>query len=183
MPPSQQTGIPRIWIVAGLFTLVAPALQAWRSWVLLASYDQGIFQQVLWNSLHGHWFESTLSSQLSTNVVHAGELPSVDYERLGQHFMPTLLLWAPLLWLLGGAALPMVQVGLISSAGLVLHKLAQGLLTHRTELDWLRLFRRQCADRANPWELHRSLPAPPGGVQPDVGARRTPTLAGPRTLY
>ena len=49
---------------------------------LLASYDQGIFQQVLWNSLHGHWFESTLSSQLSTNVEHAGELPSVDYERL-----------------------------------------------------------------------------------------------------
>ena len=136
MSPSQQTGIPRIWIVAGLFTLVALTLQAWRSWVLLASYDQGIFQQVLWNSLHGHWFESTLSSQLSTNVIHAGELPSMDYERLGQHFTPTLLLWAPLLWLLGGAALPLVQVGLISSAGLVLHKLAQGLLPHRTA-NWI----------------------------------------------
>ena len=115
---------------------MALTLQAWRSWVLLASYDQGIFQQVLWNSLHGHWFESTLSSQLSTNVIHAGELPSVDYERLGQHFTPTLLLWAPLLWLLGGAALPMVQVGLISSAGFVLHKLAQGLLPHRTA-NWI----------------------------------------------
>ena len=132
MSPSQQTGIPRIWIVAGLFTLLALTLQAWRSWVLLASYDQGIFQQVLWNSLHGHWFESTLSSQLSTNVIHAGELPSVDYERLGQHFTSTLLLWAPLLCLLGRAALPLVKVGMISSAGLVLHRLVQGLLPHRT---------------------------------------------------
>ena len=74
----------------------------WRSWVLLSSYDQGIFQQVLWNSWHGRLFESTLSSQLSTNVIHAGELPSVDYQRLGQHFTPTLLLGAPLLALGGG---------------------------------------------------------------------------------
>jgi len=136
MSPSQQTGIPRIWIIAGLFTVVALTLQAWRSWVLLASYDQGIFQQVLWNSLHGHWFESTLSSQLSTNVIHAGELPAVDYERLGQHFTPTLLFWVPLLWMIGGAALPLVQVGLISAAGLVLHKLAQGLLPQRTA-NWI----------------------------------------------
>ena len=100
--------------------------------MLLASYDQGIIQQVLWNSLNGHWFKSTLSSQLSTNVIHAGEMPSVDYERLGQHFTSTLLLWAPLLCLLGRAALPLVKVGMISSAGLVLHKLAQGLLPHRT---------------------------------------------------
>ena len=136
MSPSQQTGIPRIWVVAGLFTVVALTLQAWRSWVLLASYDQGIFQQVLWNSLHGHWFESTLSSQLSTNVIHAGELPSVGYERLGQHFTPTLLLGVPLLWMLGGAALPLLQVGLISTAGLVLHKLSQGLLPQRTA-NWI----------------------------------------------
>ena len=136
MSPSRQAGIPRILIVAGLFILLGLALQAWRSWVLLASYDQGIFQQVLWNSLHGHWFESTLSSQLSTNVIHAGELPSVDYERLGQHFTPTLLLWAPLLGLIGGAALPLVQIGLIGSAGLVLHRLAGGLLPQRTA-NWI----------------------------------------------
>ena len=96
--------------------------------MLLASYDQGIFQQVLWNSWHGRLFESTLSSQLSTNVIHAGELPSVDYQRLGQHFTPTLLLGAPLLALGGGAALPLVQVGLISAAGLVLHRLARALV-------------------------------------------------------
>ena len=50
--------------------------------MLLASYDQGIFQQVLWNSFQGHPFESTLSSQLSASVGQGGELPSVDYERL-----------------------------------------------------------------------------------------------------
>lgn len=126
----------RVVIVAGLFAAICLGLQAWRSWVLLASYDQGIFQQVLWNSLHGHWFESTLSSQLSTNVEHAGELPSVDYERLGQHFTPTLLLFAPLLGLLGGAALPLAQVGLITAAGLVLHRLASGCLPERTA-NWI----------------------------------------------
>ena len=54
-----------------IFAVVALLLQAWRSQVLLASYDQGIFQQVLWNSLRGHPFESTLSSQLSTlSLIH-----------------------------------------------------------------------------------------------------------------
>ena len=101
MSSSLSPGPARLLVTAGLFTLMALGLQAWRSWVLLASYDQGIFQQVLWNSWHGRLFESTLSSQLSTNVIHAGELPSVDYQRLGQHFTPTLLLGAPLLALVG----------------------------------------------------------------------------------
>ncbi len=122
----------RIPLVAAGFLLALLALQSWRSWALLASYDQGIFQQVLWNSLHGHWFESTLSSQLSTNVIHAGALPSIGYARLGQHFTPTLLIWAPLVGLLGGAALPLLQVGLITAAGLVLYRLAHQLVPDRT---------------------------------------------------
>ena len=89
-----------------IFAVIALVLQAWRSHVLLASYDQGIFQQVLWNSLRGHPFESTLSSQLSTNVIHSGEPAGLGYARLGQHFTPSLLLWAPLFALIGGAALP-----------------------------------------------------------------------------
>jgi len=123
-------------LAAGLFAVVMLGLQLWKSWVLLAGYDQGIFQQVAWNSLHGRWFESSLSSQLSTNVVHAGELPFVGYERLGQHFTPTLLLWAPLLGVFGAAALPVVQVGLITAAGLVLHRLAAPRLPARTA-NWL----------------------------------------------
>ena len=123
-------------LAASLFAVVTLGLQLWKSWVLLAGYDQGIFQQVAWNSLHGHWFESSLSSQLSTNVVHAGQLPFVGYERLGQHFTPTLLLWAPLLVVFGAAALPVVQVGLITAAGLVLHRLATPRLPARTA-NWL----------------------------------------------
>ena len=119
-----------------IFAVIALVLQAWRSHVLLASYDQGIFQQVLWNSLRGHPFESTLSSQLSTNVIHSGEPAGLGYARLGQHFTPSLLLWAPLFGLIGGAALPLVQVGLIASAGLVLHQLALQLVPARTA-NWL----------------------------------------------
>ena len=122
----------RVVFIAAGFSLALLALQGWRAWVLLASYDQGIFQQVLWNSLDGHWFESTLSSQLSTNVIHDGAAPSVGYARLGQHFTPTLLIWAPLVGLIGGAALPLVQVGLITAAGLVLHRLANQLVPERT---------------------------------------------------
>ena len=126
------SGARRVLVIAAVFAVVTLGLQAWRSWVLLASYDQGIFQQVLWNSLHGHPFQSTLSSQLSTNVEHAGQLPDVTYARLGQHFTPTLLIWAPLLGLFGGAALPLVHVALITAAGLVLHRLASRLVPERT---------------------------------------------------
>ncbi|MCT0199973.1 DUF2079 domain-containing protein [Synechococcus sp. CS-1325] len=109
---------------AVVFAIVGLVLQWWRLQVLTASYDQGIFLQVLWNSLRGHPFESTLSSQLSASVVHDGLLPALGYHRLGQHFTPALLLWAPLVGLLGAGALPLVQVGLMTAAGLVLHRFA-----------------------------------------------------------
>jgi len=114
----------RVWLAAGVFTLVGWALQWWRLQSLAATMDQGILFQVLWNGLSGHPFESTLSSQLSTNVVHGGELPALGYHRLGQHFTPTLALWIPLVALLGKWALPMLQVALIAAAGLVLHRIA-----------------------------------------------------------
>ena len=60
----------------------------------------------------------------------------MGYARLGQHFTPTLLIWAPLLDLIGGTALPPVQVGLIVSAGVVLHRLALQLVPARTT-NWL----------------------------------------------
>ena len=115
----------RVWLAAGVFTLVGWTLQWWRLHSLAATMDQGILLQVLWNGLSGHPFESTLSSQLSTNVVHGGELPAIGYHRLGQHFTPTLVLWMPLVALLGKWALPMLQVVLITAAGLVLHRIAR----------------------------------------------------------
>ena len=124
--PTQQN---RSWnhlvlVAALLFAVVGLSLQWWRLQVLAATYDQGIFLQVLWNTLHGHPFESTLSSQLSASVAHDGQFPALGYQRLGQHFTPALVLWAPLVGLLGAGALPLVQVGLMSGAGLVLHRFA-----------------------------------------------------------
>jgi uncharacterized membrane protein len=115
----------RVWLAAGVFTLLGWALQWWRMHSLAASMDQGILFQILWNGLHGHPFESTLSSQLSTNVVHGGQLPALGYHRLGQHFTPTLVLWLPLVAVLGKWALPLLQVVLIAAAGLVLHRIAR----------------------------------------------------------
>lgn len=114
-----------VTVAALVFAAVGIAIQLWRQLSLTASYDQGIFTQVLWNSLRGHPFESTLSSQLSTNVIHGGQPPALGYQRLGQHFTPLLLLWAPLAGTLGAGALGVIQVLLLTAAGLVLHRLAR----------------------------------------------------------
>lgn len=105
--------------------MIGLLIQWWRIHSLSASYDQGIFTQVLWNGLHGHPFESTLSSQLSTNVIHGGDVPALGYRRLGQHFTPLLALWIPLVGLGGAGALGVIQVLLITAAGLALHHLAR----------------------------------------------------------
>ena len=109
-----------------LFTLI---LTLHRHYTFYSSYDQGIFNQVFWNNLHGRFFQSTLSSQLSTNVVHNGEVPEVFYHRLGQHFTPALLLWLPLYALFPyPATLTVLQVTLVTAAGLVLYVLARQYL-------------------------------------------------------
>ena len=63
-----------------------------RHFSFYSSYDQGIFNQIFWNGIHGNFFQSTLSSQLSTNVIHGGEVPYVGYHHLGQHFSLVMLL-------------------------------------------------------------------------------------------
>ncbi|MFM7169734.1 MAG: DUF2079 domain-containing protein [Cyanobium sp.] len=108
-----------------MFAAIGLIIQWWRQHSLTASYDQGIFTQVLWSGLHGHPFESTLSSQLSTNVIHGGEVPSLGYRRLGQHFTPLLALWIPLVGYGGAGALGMIQVLLLTAAGVALHQLAR----------------------------------------------------------
>ncbi|MGK7917104.1 MAG: DUF2079 domain-containing protein [Prochloraceae cyanobacterium] len=106
-----------------LFTLL---LTLHRHFTFYSSYDQGIFNQVFWNGVHGRFFQSSLSSQLSTNVVHGGEVPEVYYHRLGQHFTPALLLWLPIYALFPHpATLTVIQVVLVSAAGLVLYALAR----------------------------------------------------------
>ena len=97
-----------------------------RHFSFYSSYDQGIFNQVFWNSIHGNLFQSTLSSQLSTNVIHGGEVPDVGYHRLGQHFTPALLLWLPIYYLFPHpATLTVLQAAFVTAAGLVLYALAR----------------------------------------------------------
>ena len=91
-----------------------------------ASFDQGIFNQVFWNGLHGNFFQSSLSSTLSASVTLEGEIPRVDYHRLGQHFTPALLLWLPIYALYPNVVtLSILQVVLVTAAGLVLFALAR----------------------------------------------------------
>jgi len=125
-----QVSLSRLAITAAIaFFCLALLLGLNRHYTFYSSYDQGIFNQVFWNNLHGRFFESSLSSQLSTNVVHQGEVPRVDYHRLGQHFTPALLLWLPLYALFPTpATLTVLQVTLVTAAGLVLYVLAREYL-------------------------------------------------------
>ncbi|NER28491.1 MAG: DUF2079 domain-containing protein [Symploca sp. SIO1C4] len=119
-------GLRLVIAAAVAFFLCTLILTLHRHYTFYSSYDQGIFNQVFWNGIHGRWFESSLSSQLSTNVVHNGEVPEVYYHRLGQHFTPALLLWLPLYTLFPfPATLTVLQVTLITAAGLVLYLLAR----------------------------------------------------------
>ncbi|NEP56877.1 MAG: DUF2079 domain-containing protein [Symploca sp. SIO2G7] len=95
-----------------------------------SSFDQGIFNQVFWNGIHGRFFQSSLSSYLSSAVLHDGNLPTVFYHRLGQHFTPALLLWLPIYALFpSSATLLVLQAALMTAAGLVLYALARVYLS------------------------------------------------------
>jgi uncharacterized membrane protein len=108
------------------FFLLTLILVLHRYYSFYATFDQGIFNQVFWNGIHGRFFQSSLSSSLSTNVVHAGEIPEVYYHRLGQHFTPALLLWLPLYAVFPSpATLSVLQVALVTAAGIVLYFLAR----------------------------------------------------------
>jgi uncharacterized membrane protein len=118
-----------VFRLAGIFLILCLLFTLHRYYSFYASFDQGIFNQVFWNNLHGRFFQSSLSSSLSTNVVHAGEIPTVYYHRLGQHFTPALLLWLPIYALFPSpATLTVLQVTLITAAGLVLYILARQYL-------------------------------------------------------
>jgi uncharacterized membrane protein len=122
-------GQPRSLVaIAAVFWIVCTVLVLQRYfnfYPTYVSFDQGIFNQVFWNTLHGHWFESSLSSTESSLVMQ-GNLPDVAYRRLGQHFTPALLLWLPWYALFPSAAgLSVLQVSLVTIAGFVLYALAR----------------------------------------------------------
>ncbi|WP_204137224.1 DUF2079 domain-containing protein [Halomicronema sp. CCY15110] len=131
----KEADLRRVGAIATAFFLIIAGLLLHRYFTYYASYDQGIFNQVFWNNAHGNFFQSTLSSQLSTDVIHAGELPRVDYRRLGQHFTPALLLWWPIYRLLPSpVTLSVLQAAFAAIAGLLLYFLARKHLEHRLSL-------------------------------------------------
>jgi uncharacterized membrane protein len=122
---------PQLQLVAAaaaLFWLICCSLvlqRYYNFYPTYVSFDQGIFNQVFWNSLHGRLFESSLSSTESSLVMQ-GEVPDVAYRRLGQHFTPALLLWLPFYALFPSpAGLSVLQVTLVTLAGFVLYALAR----------------------------------------------------------
>ncbi len=100
-----------------------------RYYTFYASFDQGIFNQIFWNSSHGRLFESSLSSSLSSSTMHDGAAAEVYYRHLGQHFNPIFLLWLPVYALFpANETLIFLQVALVTGAGLVLYTLAREYL-------------------------------------------------------
>jgi uncharacterized membrane protein len=118
-------------IAAGLFFGIMAFLVLHRHHSYLPSYtsfDQGIFNQVFWNSSYGRWFQSSLSAMESISLPVA----EVGYHRLGQHFTPALLLWVPIYAIArNSTALLLIAVGIVTAAGLVLYQLARQRLSPR----------------------------------------------------
>ena len=114
--------------MAAGFWLFGALLQIWRLLSLSATYDQALFLQELWSTAQGRPFESSLSSVLSGAVAVHGALPRIDYLHLGQHANFLTLSVAPFVALIGPWALPLVQVSLLTAAGLVLWRLAAARL-------------------------------------------------------
>jgi uncharacterized membrane protein len=122
-------GLRGLVTVASIFFSLTLIFALHRYFTLYASYDQGIFNQVFWNGMHGRFFQSSLSSALSTNVVHDAQVPEVFYHRLGQHFTPALLLWLPLYSIFPSpVTLVVLQVILMTAGGVVLYALARHYL-------------------------------------------------------
>ena len=97
-----------------------------RYYSFYSSYDQGLFNQLFWNSVHGHLFQSSLSSGQSSAVLDDGHIATASYYHLGQHFVLDFLLWLPIYTLFPRCAtLVVLQITLITAAGLVLSVLSR----------------------------------------------------------
>jgi len=100
-----------------------------RYYSFYATYDQGLFDQLFWNNLHGNFWQSSLSSANSSGATYDNQIPTVSYYHLGQHFVLDFLLWLPIYALFPcGATLVVLQVALITAAGIVLYALARHYL-------------------------------------------------------
>jgi len=115
--------------IAAIFFVFMLVFSLNRYYSFYSSYDQGLFDQLFWNSVHGNWFQGSLSSGQSSAVKDHGQIGTVSYYHLGQHFVLDFLLWLPIYALFPfGASLVVLQVTLITVAGIVLYALARHYL-------------------------------------------------------
>ncbi|MBR8827400.1 MAG: DUF2079 domain-containing protein [Gomphosphaeria aponina SAG 52.96 = DSM 107014] len=119
--------LPKDVLLSALtFFLFSLIIALHRHYTFYSTYDQGIFNQIFWNNIHGNFFNSSLASAISTTVTHFEEPPRVYDSHLGQHFTASMLLWLPLYYLFPAqATLIILQVTLVTVAGLVLYALAR----------------------------------------------------------
>jgi uncharacterized membrane protein len=125
-----QTGLRQAAILSAIFFTLVLTFSLIRYHSFLASYDHGLFNQVFWNSVHGRFFQSSLSSGASSDSLIDRELSYPFYSHLGQHFVIDFLLWMPIYALFQSpVTLIVLQVALIAAAGIVLYFLARHYLS------------------------------------------------------
>ncbi|MDF5721390.1 MAG: DUF2079 domain-containing protein [Rhizonema sp. PD37] len=116
-------------ILATVFFVLMLAFSLNRFYSFYASYDQSLFDQLFWNTIHGHLFQGSLSSGQSSAYIQDGQIQKVFYCHLAQHFVIDFLLWMPIYALFpSGVTLVILQVSLITIAGLVLYVLSRHYL-------------------------------------------------------
>lgn len=108
-----------------------------RYYTFYASYDHGLFNQLYWNSLHGRFFQSSLTSGNSVGVLEDGKIPIVNFLHLAQHFVPDFMLWLPIYSLFPSpVTLVVLQIALMAAGGIMLYTLARHYLNPQLSL-WI----------------------------------------------
>jgi uncharacterized membrane protein len=129
IPGPDQVGLRRALLLATIFFCGVLAISLHRYFTFYTSYDQGLFNQLFWNNLHGRWFQSSLTSANSIAALEDGAIPTVSFVHLGQHLVLAFLLWLPLYALFPHPiTLIVLQVALMTIGGLLLFALARHYL-------------------------------------------------------
>ena len=102
-------------VVSALLALLFAALYAWAAiqrhdHYQSATFDLGLLTQVTWNTLHGHWFATTI----------------MDFTYLAEHFSPALVLLSPLFLLWSDTRVLLIaQAAAVSLAGVGIYLTAR----------------------------------------------------------
>lgn len=123
-----RTELKRLLILTSIFfsLLLILSLNRYQAY---SSSDQGLFNQIFWNNLHGNFFQSSLSGLNAYESISEGKPPSVSFNHLGEHFVVDFLLWLPLYALFPSpVTLVILQVCLMTAGGIILYFLARHYL-------------------------------------------------------